>query len=160
MQKWLAKLADRKEPPTQEHTSFLSNIIDRLIEEAAAEQKNERSSVQSEPPFYLIHGVPGAGKSRLIALLREMFTQVLHWEHGVQFQCLAPQNTMAALIGGATLHSWGDVPINHAAAVELSKKKRGQQGVDGLFVGLAVGPFVGDEVGIASIAMSSMKTRS
>ena len=41
---------------------------------------------------------------------------------------------MAALIGGATLHSWGDVPINYGAAVDLGKKRRGHEGIDGLFI--------------------------
>ena len=30
----------------------------------------------------------------------------------VQFQCLASQHTMAALIGGTTVHGWGKVPVN------------------------------------------------
>ena len=30
----------------------------------------------------------------------------------MQFQMLAPQHTMALLIGGRTVHSWGKVPIN------------------------------------------------
>ena len=40
------------------------------------------------------------------------FTECLAWTHGVQFMCLAPQNRMAALIGGTTLHTWGEVPID------------------------------------------------
>ncbi len=38
------------------------------------------------------------------------------WKHGVQFQFLAAQNSMAALIGGNTVHSWGAIPTSKAAA--------------------------------------------
>lgn len=64
----------------------------------------------------MIHGLPGAGKSRLIKWLRSFFEDALGWQHEVEFVCLASQNTMAALIHGCTLHSWADIPV--------SKKRR------------------------------------
>ena len=53
-----------------------------------------------------------AGKSECINWTIRFFTECLGWEHGVQFQCLASQHTMAALIGGTTVHGWGKVPVN------------------------------------------------
>jgi len=38
-------------------------------------------------------------------LMGNIFEQALEWEHGVQFQFLAAQNTVAAFIGGNTVHS-------------------------------------------------------
>ena len=60
------------------------------------------------------------------------FEEVLGWEHGVQFQLLAPQHTMALLIGGNTIHSWGQVPIN-ATSMQEARGKKGSQDVDELF---------------------------
>ena len=42
--------------------------------------------------------------------LAEYFQQVWGWTKGVQFIYLAPLNSMAARIGGFTVHSWGEVP--------------------------------------------------
>jgi len=47
------------------------------------------------------------------AWIRSFFEDVLGWEHGREFVCIASMNTMAALIGGYTIHTWGDVPINN-----------------------------------------------
>ena len=55
-------------------------------------------------------------KSLCIDLMRNFFESVLGWTHGVQFQMLAAQNSMAALIGGGTVHSWGVIPANKVAA--------------------------------------------
>ena len=61
-------------------------------------------------------GVPGAGKTYCLWLLKDFFESCLKWTHGVQFQFLATQNTMAELICGSTVHSWGCIPVNKAAA--------------------------------------------
>ena len=53
---------------------------------------------------------PGTGKSQCIHWIVRYFNDVLLWQMGVQFQTLAAQNSMAALIDGTTLHSWGCVP--------------------------------------------------
>lgn len=93
---WLNMLEQREEPPTEEHVALLNSIVERLIDEAVAAQANNKDEMKDEQPFYLIHGVPGARKSRLIRLLREVFEKVLGWQHGVQFVCIAFQNVMAA----------------------------------------------------------------
>ena len=56
-------------------------------------------------------GAQGAGKSHCINIRRRFFEECLGWEDGVQFQFLAQQNTMAALIGGKTVNTWGVIPI-------------------------------------------------
>ena len=74
-----------------------------------------------------------SGKSRCIKWLKEMFHDVFKWEHGVQYQCLATQNTMAALIGGNTVHSWSHMPINRTDAHEKAHTKNIDGDVDALF---------------------------
>ena len=58
----------------------------------------------TEPLIWCLHGGPGTGKSFVIKLLRELFTQVLGWEMGVEFQMAALQAVMAEQIGGDMLH--------------------------------------------------------
>jgi len=45
------------------------------------------------------------------------------WQHGVQFQFLAQQNSMAALIGGNTVHSWAVIPTSKTAAAAKHANK-------------------------------------
>ena len=75
--------------------------------EARAETVN---TTKQDPLLDLIHGLPGTGKSRLISWLRELMERGLGWTHGVQFVCLALQNTMAAQINGFTIHHWSGLP--------------------------------------------------
>ena len=77
-------------------------------------------------------GPPGTGKSECLRWTSRFFEDVLGWTHGVQFQKVAPQHTMALLIGGNTVHSWGQVPINTSSMQDQGKKKAGQD-VDELF---------------------------
>ena len=62
-----------------------------------------------------MQGLPGAGKSRVIHWLRHFFEEVLGWQHGVEYVILASQNTMAALVGGRTFHSWANIAIDKTA---------------------------------------------
>ena len=112
---WLAQLQLRAERPTAEQLAVLQAIVERITTEAAAEQETTRpSSSTSEPLFDMAHGQPGCGKSRLIGWIREAFEEVLGWQHGVQFVCLAFQNTMAAQIAGETIHHWSGIPVVEA----------------------------------------------
>jgi len=112
---WLAKLQHRSERPTAEQLLVLGAIVGRITAEAATEQNAtlSRSSI-SEPLLDMVHGQPGCGKSRLIGWIREAFEEVLGWQHGVQFVCLAFQNTMAAQIAGETIHHWSGIPVVEA----------------------------------------------
>ena len=111
LDKWRKQLPKRAEPPTKEHLEFLDDILDYFKQESAAENANNPDMIKREPPFYLIHGVPGAGKSRIIQLLREAFENILNWQHGIHFVCLAFQNAMAAAINGFTIHHWSGIQI-------------------------------------------------
>ena len=71
-------------------------------------------------------GIPGAGKSHCLVLLRDFFETCLGWTHGVQFQFLATQNSMAELIGGGTVHTWGVIPPDKTQAAA----KKGDKNVD------------------------------
>ena len=53
--------------------------------------------------------------------------------NGVQFQFLASQNTMAALIGGATVHSWSTIPVNAHDAASKMQSKGCEGDIDELF---------------------------
>ena len=43
------------------------------------------------------------------------------WTHGVQFVCLAFQNSMASQIGGCTLHHWSGNPVSETDGTALTK---------------------------------------
>ena len=90
---------------------MLTHVTERLGKEMN-EERSENDAIlntQDEPLFQVIHGLPGTGKSKVIAWICELFTDVLGWEHGNQFVCLAVQNTMASNIGGHTIHHWGGI---------------------------------------------------
>ncbi len=106
MYRWLDALATEEEPPTEEQRSFLKAVIARVEIEALAEQHGRKEPSADDPLFDVIHGVPGAGKSKIIGWLRRLFEEELQWTHGVEFVCLAYQNAMAALINGYTMHHW------------------------------------------------------
>ena len=95
--------------PTGDQLKVLTHIAARLEKELTEERSGMVSTTQVEPLFDLIHGIPGAGKSRVIAWICELFTDVLGWTSGNQFVGLAVQNTMAASIGGSTVHHWGSI---------------------------------------------------
>ena len=109
---WISQLQCRPERPTEEQLMVLQAIVERITHEAAAEQgATQNNSTTSQPLLDLAHGQPGCGKSRLIAWIREIFEDVLGWRHGVQFVCLAFQNSMAAQISGETIHHWSGIPV-------------------------------------------------
>jgi len=81
----------------------------------------QRSSVQ-EPLRMIIHGLPGAGKSQVIKWVRSFFEEVLGWQHEREFVCVASMNTMAALIGGMTIHKWGDIPWSEEQKMKQAEK--------------------------------------
>ena len=121
MRAWLAGLARQEEPPTAEQHAFLASVVQRIELEAHAEQHAAQHTLGTEPLFDMIHGVPGAGKSKLIKWLRSLFEDELGWMHGVQFVCLAFQNAMAALINGFTVHHWTGIPVGEADGAATSR---------------------------------------
>jgi len=136
---WLHKLCNpatdakgfKPKAPNEKQLNLLQAVRMRCAREAA--EMRQPKSKRTEPMRAALIGVPGAGKSQCIKWLRSFYTDCLEWTDSDEFQFLAPQNTMAALIGGATVHSWGQAPINHAACIDLSQKQKGKDGVDDLF---------------------------
>ncbi len=78
------------------------------------ETEDNQAKSLHEPMVDMVHGLPGARKSKVIEWLRELFEWQLKWTHGVQFVCLAFQNAMAANIHGHTIHHWTGIPARQA----------------------------------------------
>ena len=107
----LAKDTERPRPkPNEEQKKILWQVIERCLKEAQEELND--FEFRSEPKRFILRGIPGAGKSKLLFWLRDFYEEVSAWTHGVQFVFVASQNSMAALIAGSTLHSYGMVPFN------------------------------------------------
>ena len=94
---WLRALQQSDKRLNSEQEAFMRRIIDRCQQEA---RDLTGSFKNSEPLRDCLLGFPGTGKSTCINTVRDFFEKVLHWEKGVQFQFLASQNTMAALVDG------------------------------------------------------------
>ena len=93
--------------PYDKQWLVLDAIHKRCVQEHLEESRE--TAEPSDPLSRLLHGYPGAGKSQLLLWIRSYFVEVWHWEEGVHFKFLAPMNTMAANIAGATLHAFGAI---------------------------------------------------
>ena len=69
----------------------------------------------------------------VIIFLVVYFETILGWTHGKEFQFIASMNTMVALIGGATIHSFGEVPIREDQSIAKKKKNRDKLDVCTMF---------------------------
>ena len=95
---WLLRLttsAPNKIIPSDEQRLVLQDVMDRCLQERDDEQ--QELDIRSEPSRLFLHGVPGAGKSKLLEWIRLFFEEVCGWTHGVEFVHLASQHTMTAL---------------------------------------------------------------
>ena len=100
MDTWLAEI-QRREPvkPNAKQFAIVAIVARRIKYEMLQEQApvpGPRAD-DEEPMLDLIHGLPGTGKSEVIVWLKELF-HLIGWQHGVQYVCLAVQNSMAASI--------------------------------------------------------------
>ena len=79
----------------------------------------------------MTHGLPGSGKSKLLLWLRTYFEEVWKWTDGVQFQSLAPLNSMASNIGGDTMHTWAGLKFTNSEGEQFSGEmlKKGNHNV-------------------------------
>ncbi|HIF22532.1 MAG TPA: hypothetical protein EYQ27_11655, partial [Gemmatimonadetes bacterium] len=106
VQAWLRKIRLRR---TKSGAPFLKKgqlvMLEKVCERVCAELREEGNGEDySTPLLWMMHGGPGVGKSETVKLLREFFTEVLHWNMGVDFQMAALQAVMAEQLGGDTLH--------------------------------------------------------
>jgi hypothetical protein len=109
---WRRRLFQNAKSPTADQWRVIEAIHARCVRMRQEHNSNSQKRSREEPLRLMIQGLPGAGKSQVIQWVRSFFEEVLGWQHGREFVCLASMNTMAALIGGFTIHSWGEVPIN------------------------------------------------
>ena len=107
---WCAKLHDSDKKPTPVQWNFMDAVHHRCETEAEEEQRGKVNTTKEEPARLFVHGLPGSGKTQVMLWLAEYFQQVWGWTKGMHFIYLAPLNSMAARIGGSTVHSWGEVP--------------------------------------------------
>ena len=84
----------------------LEAVLERCKREATAEATDTIHKCPGDPMLAMVHGLPGAGKSEVIKWLRQLFER-LGWADNAEFMCAAPMNSMAALIGGRTVHNIG-----------------------------------------------------
>ena len=132
---WFQRIEQEKVRPNVQQLAYLQDIRDRCAIEAVELQAlaaSPKRKDMSEPYRKCLLGPPGTGKSECLRWTRRFFEEVLGWTHGVQFQMVAPQHTMALLIGGKTVHSWGQVPINASSAQDQGNKKANED-IDELF---------------------------
>ena len=92
----------REESPNKEQQRWLKRVTERCEVEA---HELLKQGPYTEPLRTCLMGIPGAGNSTCIKLIREYFESVLGWEDGVQFQFLTTQNAMAAMIEGDVIRN-------------------------------------------------------
>jgi hypothetical protein len=115
------KVVAEEERPNPKQLQVLASVRARILEELALDnatpflklswRQQKQNNAREEAFRGCVHGYPGTGKSRVIQWIRRMFIEAMKWEHGVQFVCVAFQNRVAYQMGGATLHSAGEVPV-------------------------------------------------
>ena len=127
---WLDGLTRRDERPNAEQLQILRDVAERVQQEWLEERADLVASTNDDPLFGLVHGLPGIGKSKVIAWIRELFCEVLGWTHGNQFVCLAHLNTMAANIDGETIHSWSGIPFGD----QKNKNTSSERDIGTLFI--------------------------
>ena len=112
-----------KPSPDEKQMSILNAVAERCIQEAR-EQHLPRGSPCLR---FFVLGLPGSGKSEVIRWLCDdaigLFPTCFGWEHEVQFEKLAPMSTMAANIGGRTIHNFSKLGIDLKTGRQSGGKK-------------------------------------
>ena len=72
----------------------------------------------------------------------------LGWEHGVQFVCLAFQNSSANLIDGYTIHSWAQIATRQSNASHAATSRTKKDELSAKFQALRV--VIIDEISMVS----------
>ena len=101
---WLQKLKERRNTSgralanTRQYDA-VGVVAQRVLRELRATACPARTAM-GEPLRWCVHGGPGTGKSHVIKLIKELFTTILKWNMGVEFQVVALQAVMAEQLGG------------------------------------------------------------
>lgn len=137
---WRISLRKSSKTPNSKQWEVIMLVHARCVyefeEETAHRVNRTEGEAQWEPLFRLIHGLPGSGKSQLLKWLQMYFETVWNWSVGVHFQFLAPLNSMAAGIGGQTVHSWGVVRFRgrDGTLVDPGVARQGQDAIEQMHV--------------------------
>ena len=131
--KWLEKIKKEVISPNEEQEKYLKAVMARCSLEAREMARMRPQETKSSPETIALLAPPGTGKSECIKWTTRFFKECLQWTEGVQYQCLASQNRMAALIGGTTLHSWGEVPVD-TENTKFKEKKKSKDGHSEMFM--------------------------
>ena len=102
---WVEQLMESDDKPTKQQRAFVDRVIERCsIEHSELNKVRALAAGQkpdlSEPVRDCLFGIPGAGKSHCIKLVRRFFEECLQWEDGVQFQFLHSKTQWPALSAG------------------------------------------------------------
>ena len=107
-EEWCAHLEASDKSPYGRQWEILNAVHEQCLREWTNEHSRQSASV-NVPFFKLVHGLPGSGKSEVLKWLTSYFEKIWHWQQGVHFEKVAFMNSMAANIGGVTIHSWGEI---------------------------------------------------
>ena len=124
--KWLANLKTRKDSKGRLVTNAkqfeaVEKVAERVMQELRA-GPDAPDEAFGEPLRWCVHGGPGTGKSKhVIAFIKELFQEVLHWDMGVEFQIVALQAVMADLLGGDTIHHALGIPVFRRGAADTTE---------------------------------------
>ena len=127
---WRHALENHVKKPYAQQWQIFDAIHQRCVLEYNIEQASCTLSEDVEGPLLrLVHGLPGSGKSEVLKVLKTYFEDVWCWKLGVHFMFIAPLNSMAASIEGATLHSFCDVAWTTKRGVTIQAKNKSEDNV-------------------------------
>ena len=127
---WRHAFENHAKRPYDQQWQIFDAIHQRCVLEYNIEQESLPLSADVDGPLLrLVHGLPGSGKSEVLKVLKTYFEDVWGWSLGVHFMFIAPLNSMAAGIGGATLHSFCDVAWTTKRGVTIQPKNKSEDNV-------------------------------
>ena len=104
LRQWLESDRVRRGTNAKQH-QFLELVVNRVLVEAGLIQPDESIRQTMGPLVWLLHGPPGTGKSHVLALLRELFDDVIGYSYALDYEFVCFQAVNAADLHGKTIHS-------------------------------------------------------